>query len=173
MATNIFGGAPNPAGAVSSFAGAAQDIFAGFGDQARAAGDIAEQQSYLLAAKCADIEARYTKESTAIQSFQQQREVTKSLGSTVAGVAGAGFAASGSSMDILRESASQGALANAVLKQQGLIQEAGYKEQAASYLNMAAAEGQAASAEKMAATGSDITAGLRIATGIAMLPLGA
>jgi hypothetical protein len=60
-------------------------------------------------------------------------------------------------------------LANAVLKQQGLITEQGYKEQAASYDNMAAAAGNAASAEKMAATGDFITGGLRIATGIAQL----
>lgn len=153
----------------SDFGGAASDIFAGFGAQSKAKGDLLEQQNYQLAAQYALKEAQYTKMSTAIQEFQQQREVTKSLGQTAADVAGAGFAASGSALDILRESAGQGALQHAVLGYQGLIQEEGYKEQAQSYENMAQAAGDAASAEKMAGTGDFITGGIKVAAGIATL----
>jgi hypothetical protein len=46
----------------------------------------------------------------------------------------------GSALDILRESASQGALTRAVTGEQGLSQEEGFHQQAASYRNMAAAE---------------------------------
>jgi hypothetical protein len=48
-------------------------------------------------------------------------------GGIQASTAGSGFQASGSSLDILRDSASQGAIAHAVLGQQGLITEAGYQ----------------------------------------------
>jgi hypothetical protein len=72
-------------------------------------------------------------------------------------------------MDILRESASQGALQRAVLSEQGLITERGYAEQAQSFSNMAAAEGQAAAAEKFAGFGSEVTAGIKIAAGIGQL----
>src|ERR1700730_1807858 len=120
MATNIFGLSPDPKASVG-FAGAAVgDIFAGFGALAKAQGDIFEQQNYLLASKYALQEAAFTKTSTAIQEMQQTREITKALGQTQADEAGAGFATSGSAMDILRESASQGALTKAVAGEQGL-----------------------------------------------------
>jgi hypothetical protein len=88
----ILGSKPDPAAGISSLGGGVSDIFAGLGAESKAEGDLLGQQNYLLAAHYADLEARYTKESTAIQSFQQQREVTKSLGQTTADVAGAGFA---------------------------------------------------------------------------------
>jgi hypothetical protein len=46
------------------------------------------------------------------------------LGGQEADVAGAGFSEGGSALDLLRSSASQGALTHAVLGQQGLITEA-------------------------------------------------
>jgi hypothetical protein len=69
------------------------------------------------------------------------------IGGQQAAQAGAGFAASGSGLDILADSASQGALAKATLGQQGLITEAGYQEQATSYGIMQSTATQAASEE--------------------------
>jgi hypothetical protein len=109
--------------------------------------------------------------STAIQEFQAQREITKSLGQTRADAAGAGFAEGGSALDMLRESASQGALQRAVLAEQGLITEQGFREQAQSYTNMAEAARDAAHAEMQASIGADVTACLKIATGLAMMPV--
>ena len=57
-----------------------------------------------------------------------------SMSQTKADIAGGGFAASGSGLDILAQSASQGALQQAVIARQGLITEAGYQEQAQSFL---------------------------------------
>jgi hypothetical protein len=54
--------------------------------------------------------------------------------------------------------ASQGAIAHAAASQQGLITEAGYNEQAASYNLMATAADQAAAAEDKAAEGAKIGA---------------
>jgi hypothetical protein len=136
--------------------------------------DLAEAQEYGIAATEAMQEAQFTKVSTAIQGFQQERELSQSLGQTTADVAGAGFATSGSALDLLRSSASQGATQQAVTQQavtqqQGLVTEQGYEEQAQSYLNMESAADMAASAEKKAATGAEIGAGFQFAAGVASL----
>ncbi len=91
------------------------------------------------------------------------------FGTTQADVAGAGFSMSGSAADIMRDSASQGALTHAVLGQQGLINEAGYKEQAASDNTMATAAVQAGNAEGNAATFADVTGGIKMIAGMASL----
>jgi hypothetical protein len=97
--------------------------------------------------------------------------VQKSLGQTRADVAGAGFAESGSALDILRESASQGALTKSVMATQGLITEAGYQEQADSYRTMATAAGIAADAENNAAKGDDWAAAIKGITAVASIAL--
>ena len=74
---------------------------------------------------------------------------------------------SGSALDILRDSASQAALTHAVIGQQGLIQEAGYTEQAQSYKLMQEAANNAGNAEGNASTFADITGGIKIVAGIA------
>jgi hypothetical protein len=153
---------------------AVSDIFAGFGDETRAQGDILEAQNYTLASQYAQQEAQFTKQSTAIQSFQQQRQVSMGLGGVAAEQAAAGFTESGSALDVLRDSASQGALEHAVLARQGLITEASYKEQAASYTAMANAADMAAAADKQAATGAYVAAGFQAAgaVGKALVPFG-
>jgi hypothetical protein len=159
------------AGQGGNIGGAVNDLFAVQGYRYKAQGDRAEQQGYLQAAAFADKEATYTEWSTRIKQAQTDREIFKSLGETRADVAGAGFAQSGSALDILRESASQGALTKAVLGEQGLIQEEGYREQAASYRRMADAAGMTAAAEDRAATGSEWSAGIKFATAAAGIAL--
>jgi hypothetical protein len=160
-------------GATGGAAGAAaSDLFAGLGEQTKAKGDYAEAANYNLAADYANQEAAYVKQSTAIQQYQQQRELTKSLGGTTAEVAGAGFATTGSAIDLLRDSASQGALAKAVLGEQGLITEQGYKEQASSFESLANAAVMAGGEANKAATGDFIGAGIQGATAVATLGLG-
>jgi hypothetical protein len=81
---------------------------------------------YTDAAALAAQNEQYTKESTTIKEAQQARSLTLAQGGIQANQAGGGFAMSGSSLDILRDSAGQGAIAHAVIGQQGLITEAGY-----------------------------------------------
>jgi hypothetical protein len=145
------------------------DLFAASADRSKAQGDLLEAQNYDRAAKYAQQEEQFTVESTAIQKMQAERTTYQSMSQTKADVAGGGFAASGSSLDILAQSASQGALQQAVLQRQGLITEQGYEEQAQSYLNMESAADMAASAEKTAATGAEIGAGFQFAAAIASL----
>lgn len=149
--------------------GAVSDIFGGFAQQAKAKGDVFEKENYLLAASLAEQNKQFAEQSTAIKEVQADRELYKSLGATTADVTGAGLSLSGSALDILRDSASQGALTHGVLAQQGLISEAGYEEQAKSYQNMAQAAQVAIDAEKKASTGSFIAGGLKLAAGIATL----
>ena len=105
--------------------------------------------------------------STAIKEAQQQRELVMAQGGIQANQAGSGFQMSGSALDIMRDSASQGALAHAVLSQQGLITEAGYNEQATSYEMMSQAAQQAGFAEQNAGTFADVMAGINVVAGIA------
>jgi hypothetical protein len=149
--------------------GAVSDLFAAQGYRAKAQGDVFEQQNYLLAAQYAENEKQYTEWSTAIKNTQEQRELSKSLGQTRADVAGAGFAESGSALDILRSSAQQGAQAQAVTREQGLVTEQGYEEQAQSYRNMAAAAQVAIDAEQKAAVGAEWTAAIKGVAAIATL----
>lgn len=175
MALTGFSGNPISAGSVSSIGsdigGAVSDLFAARGAKFKQQGDLAEQQQYTEAAGFAEQNVGFTQQSTAIKEMQTEREVQKSLGQTRADVAGAGFASSGSSLDILRESASQGALAKSVLGTQGLITEAGYQEQADSYKTMASAAGIAAQAEGEAATGDDWAAAIKGVTAVASIAM--
>jgi hypothetical protein len=150
-------------------AGAVSDLFAAEAHRMRAQGAELEEQEYLLAAGMADKNAQYTAMSTRIKAGQADRNLYKSLGQTTADIAGAGFATSGSALDILRESASQGALAKAVLTEQGLITQEGYKEQAQSYRIMSFGAQIAAEAERTAATGAEITGAIKGAAAIGTL----
>jgi hypothetical protein len=153
----------------NNIGGAASDLFTGFGDNAKAQGDFAEAQNYDLASELATQNEQFTKTSTAIKEAQQQRELTMTLGGQKADVAGGGFAESGSSLDLLRDSASQGALTHAVLGQQGLITEAGYTEQATSYANMATAATAAGNAANQAGTFSDVMGAIKGVAAVAGL----
>jgi hypothetical protein len=111
----------------NSLGAAAQDLFSIGAHKTKAQGLRIEAGNYDLAAGFSDQNARFTEESTAIKQSQLDRQMFKALGGQAADVAGAGFAASGSATDILRESASQGELLRTVAGQQGLITEEGYR----------------------------------------------
>lgn len=172
-------GLPDPFSLASSSinfaAGAVSDLFAADADRSKAKGlrikaqgDELEGQNYDLAAALSKQNEQFTEVSTAIKQSQIDRSNYQAIGGQQADVAGAGFAASGSALDLMRDSASQGALTKAVAGQQGLITEAGYTEQAQSYQNLSKAaafavqqDNLAADAADHAAEGADITAGIK------------
>jgi hypothetical protein len=125
----------------------------------KAQGDLAEASNYDLASGLATANEAYTQQSTRVQQSQLDRQVTQTIGGQAAGVAGAGFASSGSSLDLMRDSASQGALARGVLGQQGANTEAGYDEQAKSFTTMANAGRATAASEFDIANKTDTIAG--------------
>lgn len=147
----------------SDIGGAVSDLFAAEGQQYKEEALQFEEQNYTAAATLAGQNAQYTATSTAIKQGQQERQLYMGLGKTQAAVANAGLANSGNSLDILRESAQEGATANAALGQQGLITEAGYKEQQTAYENMASAANVAIEGEKKATLGDEIAGGLKLA----------
>jgi hypothetical protein len=154
---------------VTSIGGAASDLFTASADRSKAQGDVIEGQDYTLASQLATQNEEFAKTSTAIKEAQQTRELTMTLGGQRADVAGGGFAESGSALDLLRDSAGQGALTKAVAGEQGLITEAGYQEQATSYANMSDAANIAATAENKAAQGADIGAAFKGVAAVASL----
>lgn len=161
----------------NDFAGAASDLFSGItGSESlniKAEGDLAEAKSYQLAAQLAGLNEQYAKTETNVKEAQNEREIYQTESQQQAQVAGGGLAESGSALDLLSSSASQGALSQAIIGQQGLITEAGYQEQQDSYNNMATALQQAASEEQKLASQtsmfSEITGGIKAAAGIATL----
>lgn len=153
----------------TDFGSASSDLFAGFAMSDKIKGDELEAQSYDEAAQLALQNEQATKTSTAIQAGQSERELYMSLGKTKAEVAGAGLNLSGSALDILRSSASQGALQTAVINQQGLQTEAGYAEQAQSYENMANAANAAVKGDELGQVGDFVAGGISAVAGIATI----
>ena len=145
---------------VTAVAGGVSDIFAGFGDIDKMKADELEQGQYDQAAAYAGQEAQYSQDSTAIQLAQKKRETTMAMGRTASEVAGAGFAASGSGLDIMRSNAQQGALAQAVTSEQGMVQTQSYQEQQQSFETMATIAGNAAKSANLASIGSFAAAGV-------------
>jgi hypothetical protein len=164
-------------GTFNSVGSAVQDIFSSqataSGLRLKAHGDLAEAENYDLASTLATQNARFTETSTAVKQTQADRSLYKKLGTETAGLAAAGFTNSGTALDLMRESASQGALHHAVLGEQGLITEVGYNEQAKSFTNMSASARYAASVEnEMADTAESngkTMAGIHAASAIASI----
>jgi hypothetical protein len=153
----------------TNIGGAVSDLFSIGADESKAEGDRLEGQNYLLASNLAKQNEKFTETSTAIKQSQIDRGLYQTIGGQQADIAGAGFAASGSALDLLRDSASQGALTKAVAGQQGLITEAGYTEQAQSYQTMARAAQVAADAQDDAASAAGFTAAIKGVASIATL----
>jgi hypothetical protein len=104
-----------------------------------AAGSAAAAGSYDEAERIARQNAIIAREATRVKGIQIQRSIFKTLGQQQADVSGAGFAASGSALDLLRSSASEGAMTKAINEEQGTITANAYEEQAAQFAGMAKA----------------------------------
>lgn len=119
-----------------------------------AQGNAAQAKDFQGAATLATQNAQLAMASTKIQATQTARTVAQSLGSSTADVAGAGFTTSGSALDILKESASQGALAKSLVNIQGAINENSYAAQAGAYQGEANAAKEASTAGTIGAIAS-------------------
>ncbi len=145
----------------SDLGGAVSDLFASQGARSKAEGDRIEAAEYDLAAQFAEQNVGFTKISTGLKLYQEDRSVAQTIGEQRADVASAGFAESGSALDILADSVSQGAIQHETTQFQGLVTEASYQEQSDSYKLMASAARVAAKAEDNAAMGDLISGGLK------------
>ncbi len=120
-------------------------------------GDLKEADAYKKAASLAANNAQIAAESTQIQETQAQRKIFQTIGAQQAEVASAGFAASGSNLDLLHSSISQGSLQKQLIGEQGLIQQNSFLEEAA------ADQGKAAAA-KAAAGGGFLSSIFKVAS---------
>ena len=110
--------------------------------------------SFSSAATLATQNAQLTAASTRIQETQTARQLFQTEGTQLADVAGAGFTESGSALDLLKSSMSQGALAKSLVNIQGAIQENSYAAQAGAYQGEAAAANEASTAGTISAIGA-------------------
>lgn len=116
----------------SGLGGAVSDIFGAVGSAQAASG-------YTKAAGIARENEGIAEQSTRIQEMQAQRQIFQVLGGQKADVAGAGLSASGSALDVMRDSAQQGSLTKQLVASQGAITALGYEQEASSYDSMASA----------------------------------
>lgn len=145
----------DPFAALSDVGGAVSDLFGMFGSQQAAS-------AYDKAADVAEGNKAVTLRSGEIQQQQENQTIVQSLGTTNAGVAGAGFTMGGSAGDLLRMSAQKGALNKQLLANQTEITAQGFEQQAQAY------EGQKEAANTKAA-GQGIGGALQGVMGVAEL----
>ncbi len=170
QASGLFGqGGGFGTSTINAAGGAVSDLFAADALRTKAAGSRIESQEYDYAKQLSVENEQFAQTSANIKQFQLQRGINQTLGQQQADVAASGFSESGSALDLLRDSASQGALTKAVASQQGAIDVAGYAEQAQSYGLMASAAEMAAKADEHAATGATWAAGIKGAAALASL----
>jgi len=179
MASGIFGqGGGFGSNTINGFAGAVSDIFGGkairAADDLKAQGDLVEAGNYDLAAGYAGENAQYAEISGAVKTAQSERNVLLGTGQERSEIAGAGLkVGSGTSLDLLRSSVQQGALQTQMVQAQGQITTAGYKEEQASYENLASYARVSAQAEMDAGNQAEkngwITGGIKALSGLASL----
>jgi len=132
--------------------GAISDLLGGFGAfsaaNSKAGGYALEAGMYRKAAKFTREEKDLQEASTNIQNVQTERGILKAIGGQRSDIEGSGFTMSGSSIDLLRDSAQQGALAHQLVTTQGNITQLNLDQQAASYDALAAISDNAAESEK-------------------------
>lgn len=117
--------------ALGYFGNAAGDLFG-------AAGEGIAAKGYTEAAGRERLAAKITAGATVIQRAAAYRQVERTLGGQRADIASAGFSFSGSAIDLMADSARQGAISDALIENQGQIEVQGHESSAAMYENQAA-----------------------------------
>lgn len=143
-----------------------EDFFSGVGGAVSslfgAKGDKAQASSYTKAAAYSRQNAKTAAVATNLKGLQTDREIFKVLGGQRADVAGAGLAASGSALDILRSSMQEGEMQKQMIRTQGQIEQTAYKAEADAYTGQAEAAKMAGKAKKTSALGSIVSAGMAL-----------
>ena len=139
---------------ISDLGNIVTDVGSAVGDLFGSEGNAAEANSFESAATLAEQNAQLTAASTRIQETQTARQVFQTEGTQTADVAGAGFTESGSALDLLKSTMSQGALAKSLVNIQGAINENSYAAQAGAYEGEAAKANEASNAGLVSAIGA-------------------
>jgi hypothetical protein len=112
-----------------------------------AAGATAEAGQYGIAGDISAQNAQLAQVSGQLQEYQNTRNLMKTLGAQSAGISAAGFANSGSAVDLARSSLQQGLLQGQVIGTNASIEAGGYFQQAAASAAEATAAKSAAATE--------------------------
>ncbi len=144
--------------------GAASSLFGALGQ-----GDIAKSYKsqavgYQRAAETSLVNKEIARQAADIEMVQAERDIYRTIGSQQAAIGAAGLEASGSALDVMRDSAVQGSLTKQLLGRQSAIEQLAYEQEATSYQQMAAASQASAKAAKKSKTGGLISAGIDIVT---------
>lgn len=123
------------------FGGAISDLFAAQGAQA-------SETAFKTAAQIETENARIEQASTAIKEQATARQLYRTVGAQKAGYGAANLKESGSAIDVLKSSMQEGAIQQALVGEQGQINENSYLQQAAADTGLANSAGSQASADK-------------------------
>ena len=130
---------------------AAQDLYAAQGETLEATGSTEEESQFTTAAAIAGQNARLAAAAGGVTEAQQNLAINKTIGAQQAGVAGAGFANSGTNLNLLRASKQQGALTTQLTQTQTEMEQGGYLQQQSAATAEATAAGTAAQVQTNAA----------------------
>lgn len=159
-------GAQSVSAGFNSAGMAVQSIFGAKASGIMAQGYRDSAGSYGEAADIARKNAKIVEQSTELKTLQTDRQIYKVIGGQQSDVAGAGFAASGSALDLLADSQAQGELTRSLVELQGEIDQNAYLQQATAYeaqANLALAQADAAD---KTAQGSQIAGYIHAATSV-------
>jgi hypothetical protein len=106
--------------------------------------------SYAEAARIARENAAISRAATATRNMQIERGNIRILGEQAADIGGAGFAASGTALDLMRASHQEGEITRVVNEEQGAIQANAYEEQALQFASMEASANASAKGLRIA-----------------------
>lgn len=135
--SNVWGTSGSLGKGVGAAGAAVGDLFAAGGLEISAAG-------YRKAAGLTQENMGYLAESTRIKKLMTERQIYQTLGGQESDIAGAGLAASGSALDLFRDSAAQGELTRQIVDAQGKIDMNALQQQLLSYNTQADAADNAA-----------------------------
>lgn len=144
--------------------GAVDDLTGAIGSFSAAKGYKAQAKGYDAAAEISRVNKEIASEAAGIQAFSADRDIYKTLGAQRAAIGANGLSASGSALDVLRDSATQGSLTKQLLGRQSAIESLSYDQEAASFEMQAAAARNAASSSKKSGIGGLVKTGLTIAS---------
>ncbi len=151
---------------------AVQSIFGAKASKAMAAGYRQSAAGYLDAAGYARENAELTRQSTQLQLESSDRQIYKTIGGQQSDVAGSGFKASGTALDLLADSTAQGELTMDLIQKQGDINLRGYLAQEAMYKGQAALAMSQAEGAEASASGSMISGIIHGASSLASFGMG-
>ncbi len=118
-----------------------------------------QASSYNEASRIALENVGITRSATALKALTEERDISRTLGTQRAQVGGAGFAESGSALDLLSASATRGALTKAMTEEQGAVTANSFLEQSGLYKGLAESANASATGQTIGGVLSLVGAG--------------